>query len=263
MQLKPHSSAWYDRLATLQPGYYYPWESLLPPLNGEDTYLEMVAQHLFLQADVLDVGCGHGEVALDFASRCRSILAYDRVADYMRLAEEAKQRRGVTNVQFLCADSSTDANGGKPRIPAESASFDLLISRRGPIHWIEDARRVARPGAVLIQLNPQPLPVPPWNEELPEPLRLPPAMVGPFREVIEPRLALGGLALHSCWSFDVPEIFPDPQQLHLFLSWGFLPGEVPAYQEVRADLEALFDRHAGVDGLVLRRGRFLWKAVVD
>jgi SAM-dependent methyltransferase len=263
MQIRPHSLAWYDRLATLQSGYYYPWKSILPALNGEDTYLEMVAQHLFPEADVLDVGCGHGEVALDFASRCRSILAYDRVADYICLAEEARQRRGVTNVLFLCADSSAEANGGKPRIPAEPASFDLLISRRGPINWIEDARRVARPGAVLIQLNPQPLPAPAWNGELPEPLRIPPPMVGPFREVIEPRLALSGLELHSCWSFDVPEIFPDPRELYVFLSWGFLPGEVPAYAEVQADLESLFARHAGAGGLVLRRERFLWKAVVE
>ena len=263
MQIRPHSPAWYDRLATLQSGYYYPWKSSLPALNGEDTYLELVAQHLFQEADVLDVGCGHGEVALDFASHCRTILAYDRVADYIRLAEEAKQQRGITNVQFRCANSSAEANGGKPLIPAEPASFDLLISRRGPINWIEDARRVALPGAVLIQLNPQPLPAPPWNEELPEPLRIPPPTVGSFREVVEPRLALGGLELHSCWSFDVPELFPDPREFYIFLSWGFLPGEVPAYSEVQADLESLFARQAGSDGLVLRRGRFLWKAIVS
>jgi SAM-dependent methyltransferase len=195
MQIRPHSPAWYDRLATLQSGYYYPWKSILPPLNGEDTCFKLVAQHLFSGADVLDAGCGHGEVALEFASRCRTILAYDRVADYIRLAEESARQKGITNVTFLCADSSAEANEGKPRIPAEPDAFGLLISRRGPLNWIEDVRRVARPGAVSIQLNPQPLPAPPWNDELPEPLRIPAPMIGSFREVIEPRLALGGLAL--------------------------------------------------------------------
>ena len=263
MTLQPHSPAWYDRLSTLQSGYYYPWRSILPSLNGEDTYLELVSQHLFPEADVLDAGCGHGEVALDIASHCRSILAYDRVAAYIQLAKEAAQQREITNVMFVCADSSAEANGGKPRIPAESASFDLLISRRGPINWIEDVRRVARPGAVLIQLNPVSTPIPIWNDELPEQLRIPPQLIGSMREVVEQRLALEGLELHSCWTFDVPEIFPDPEQLYVFLSWGCTPEEVPAFTEVRAELQALFFNHAGPDGLALRRGRFLWKAVVS
>jgi SAM-dependent methyltransferase len=261
MQLQPHSPAWYDRLATLQTGYYYPWKSILPPMNGEDIYLELVRQHLFPEVDVLDAGCGHGEVALDFAPYCRSIMAYDRVAAYIQLAEAARQQRGVTNVTYLCADSASEANGGKPRIPAEAAAFDLLISRRGPLNWIEDAKRVARPGAVLIQLNPVRIPFPSWNEEIPEELRFPPSVFSP-REAVEQRLALGGLELHSCWTFDVPETFPDPEQFYVFLSWGHTLDEVPAFKDVRADFEALFTRHAGPLGLVLRHGLFLWKAVL-
>lgn len=39
MSLRPHSAEWYDRLYTLQPGYYYPWRSRLAAGNGEDAYL--------------------------------------------------------------------------------------------------------------------------------------------------------------------------------------------------------------------------------
>jgi len=262
MQLRPHSPAWYDRLATLQQGYYFPWKSILPPMNGEDTYLELVDQHLFPEADVLDAGCGHGEVALGFAPRCRSILAYDRVAAYIQLAKDAALQRGINHVTFLCADSSSEANNGKPRIPAEPASFDLIISRRGPINWIEDAQRVARPGAVIIQLIPELTPLPLWNEELPEGLRIPPPSISSMRDVIEQRLALCGLPRHSCWVFDVPETFPDAEQLYIFLSWGHTPDEVPAFADVQADLEAIFTRYAEPEGLVNRRGRFLWKVVL-
>lgn len=64
MRLQPHSNEWYDRLATIQDGYYYPWAAQLAPWNGEDNYLELVHQHLRPELDVLDVACGHGEVAL-------------------------------------------------------------------------------------------------------------------------------------------------------------------------------------------------------
>ena len=36
MPLQPHTPEWYDRLATLQPGYYYPWRSRPAAWNGED-----------------------------------------------------------------------------------------------------------------------------------------------------------------------------------------------------------------------------------
>jgi SAM-dependent methyltransferase len=262
MQLRPHSPAWYDRLSTLQQGYYFPWKSTLPPMNGEDIYLELVRQHLFPEADMLDAGCGHGEVALDIAPFCRSILAYDRIAAYIHLAQKSALQRGIKNVTFICADSSTEANGGKPRIPARPASFDLIISRRGPINWIEDAQRVARPGAVIIQLNPELTPLPPWNEELPEGLRIPPPSISSMREVIEQRLALCGMLMHSCWVFDVPETFPDAEQLYIFLSWGHSPDEVPAFADIREDIEAIFSRYAEPEGLEIRRGRFLWKVVL-
>jgi SAM-dependent methyltransferase len=185
------------------------------------------------------------------------------VAAYIQLAQESARQRGVGNVRFIHADSSSEANGGKPRLPAEALSFDLLISRRGPVNWIEDARRVARPGAVLIQLNPEVGPPPSWNDELPQPLRLPPPPDWTMRAVILSKLEAGGLSLHSSWSFDVPETFPNPEELYIHLAWGFAPGEVPAYREVHRELEAVFHRHASSLGLDLRFRCFLWKAVVD
>ena len=152
MPLQPHTPEWYDRLATLQPGYYYPWRSRLGPWNGEDAYLALVRAHLRPDADLLDVACGHGEVALDLAPLCRSVLGYDRIAPWIERAQRTAQERSVANATFVCHDSSPAANGGRARLPAADGSFDLLICRRGPFHWIEDARRVARPGAVLLMM---------------------------------------------------------------------------------------------------------------
>ncbi len=262
MKLKPHSPEWYDRLAEMQPGYYYPWKSTLPPFNGEDVYLDLVRQHLTPESDVLDVACGHGEVAIQFAPACRSILAYDRIASYIRIAQESARQKGVQNVTFLCADSSAAANDGQPHIPAIPGSFDLVISRRGPLHWIEDARRVARPGAVLIQLNPLDLPPPSWNDQLPKPLQFPQLERHTGYSSVEWRLEEVSLDFHSYWNFVVPEYFPDPEQFFIFRAWGEDPEDVPTFPEVQPDLERIFAHHAGPAGLPILRGRFLWKSVV-
>lgn len=269
MRLQPHSPEWYDRLATLQRGYYYPWQSRVAPRNGEDAYLALLGEHLAPDKDVLDIGCGHGTVALDIAPRCRSVLAYDRVPSYIALAREEARRRGAGNVAFVCAGSAPEVNGGRARIPAGDGSFDVLTSRRGPLHWIEDARRVARPGAVLIQLNPDEVPAP-WDAELPAELRQTPPGSPPqdpavfaMRPAVDRRLASAGLHLRSCWTFDVPEYFADPEQLYVRLTFGRTADEAPAYDTVREQLEGLFARHATRQGLVLRHRRFLWMAVVE
>lgn len=263
MPIRPHSYEWYRRLAKLHRGYYYPWQSILPPYNGEDVYLEMLHSHLHPELDVLDAGCGHGELTLQIAAGCQHVLGYDRIPEYIQLAQQAAQEQAVTNVAFVCADSSPEANQGQARIPAGSGSFDLLVSRRGPINWIEDARRVARPGAILLQLNPWNPILPSWNDELPEVFRIPPPNSWTIRDSVCNNLAKGGLRLHSSWLFEVPEMFPDPQQLYIRLSWGFTPEEVPTFEQVRPTLEGIFARHAGTQGLALPFARFLWKSIVE
>jgi hypothetical protein len=88
------------------------------------------------------------------------------------------------------------------RIPADDNLFDVLTSRPGSSHWVKDARRVARPEAVLIQLNPLGAAPPPWPDDLPE--ALPGAFRDPMnmREVVEEHLARGGADLHCRWTFD-------------------------------------------------------------
>lgn len=265
---KPHSPEWYDRLSAMQRGYYYPWRSRIAPRNGEDAYMDTLREHLAPDKDVLDVGCGHGGVALAVAPRCRSVLAYDRVASYVALAEQERVRVGATNATFVQGDSSAGANGGRVRIPAPDGAFDVLASRRGPLHWIEDARRVARPGAVLLQLNPDEIPAP-WDAELPDALRQTPHGRAPqdptvfaMRTAVDRQLVAAGLRMHSCWTFDVPEQFEDAEQLYVRLTFGRSPDETPAYGEVREQLEGIFERHDANEELVLRHRRFLWKAVV-
>ena len=261
---RPHSPEWYDRLATLQDGYYFPWKSKVAAQNGEDAYLELVQQYLTPEKDLLDVGCGHGEVALELSSHCRSILAYDRVESYIQIARENAQKEKTANIEYICVDSSADKNSDSPRIPAEPNSFDLMISRRGPLHWLADARRVARPGAVLIQLNPLETPLPQWADQVPEPLRSATGIKYQFGMLnsVNHNLALGGLELHSAWAYNVPEFFNDPRELYKRLVWGYTPDEVPSWEDIRPIIQRIFAEFSWSEGLPLRHTRLLWLAVV-
>jgi SAM-dependent methyltransferase len=261
--LIPQTAPWYDRLTTLQEGYYYPWRSYLPPSHGEDAYLQLVHRHLHADADVLDAACGHGEVALAIAPHCRSVLGYDRTAPWIAQAQRAAQERGIANARFVCHDSSAEANGGVARLPGEDAVYDLLICSKGPFHWIEGAGRVARPGATLLMLVPDAIPLTEWHALLPPSLQWKEAPNPDWaRPAIETRLASVALRVHSWWSFDVPELFPDPEQLYVWLSWGKTADEVITYEEARPALERIFAEYGGPDGLEIRYRRYLWKAVV-
>lgn len=263
MPLQPQTPEWFDRLATLQSGYYYPWCSRLGAPNGEDAYLALVREHLRPDADVPDVACGHGEVSLDLAPLCRSILGYDRTAPWIELARRLARERAVTNASFVCHDSAPAANGGHVRLPAEDGSFDLMICRKGPFHWVEDARRVARPGAVLLMLVPNPTPATPWSDWLPDPL----GWTGTddplwARDRIGTRLAQSGLSMDSYWTFNVPETFASPEELYRWRAWGRTPDEVPSFEEVRPTVARIFARYGNPEGVAVRHSRFLWKAIV-
>ena len=130
MMLTPHSNEWYDELARRQEGYFYPWKSTIEEPNGETQYLKLVEKHISIDKDVLDVGCGHGEVALDIAHKCKTIIAYDRVPSFINLAKSEQEKRNIHNVSFICFNSKNQTNK-KISVPAKNNSIDLVISRRG------------------------------------------------------------------------------------------------------------------------------------
>ena len=264
-KVRGHTTGWYERLATLQQGYYYPWESTIADGDGESAYADLVRQHLSPACDVLEVGCGHGVDAVAFAPLCRTLRAFDQVDRYITLARKAATESGIDNATFLCRNSSADRNGGQVTVPALTDSIDVVISRRGPTNWIEDVPRFCRSGAVLIQLNPlAPLTEYAWNPELPEGLRQSPPDADPdagMLHAVETRLAKVDLCIHSCWTFDVPELLHEPRDLYRLLTFGNTPEEVPSWPEAAQHLTQLFARHAVTGGLELQHRRFLWQAI--
>lgn len=260
--LEPHSPAWYKQLAKTQQGYYYPWKSTVSPFNGEDAYLELVKAHLQPQLDVLDAGCGHGDVALEIAPLCHSVFAYDLVEDYVELAQTRARERSLENVQFVCANSSAKANLGKPKIPAKDNTIDLFISRRGPLNWLADAKRVAKPGATIIMLTMLETTLPAWHELLPETLSFPFPTSGSMLAEVRGRLETNGFSLQSYWTFDVPEVFDNPRDLYIYLTWTNF-ANAPSFETTKPILETIFEQYANNRGLALPHRRLLWKATTN
>jgi SAM-dependent methyltransferase len=254
-----------EALAAQQGGYFYPWRSALGEGNGEDAYTQRVEAHLSPEKVVLDAGCGHGTDMLAFAPKVRRFIGYDAVESFISIARRRADDVGLTNVELALCNSSPRHNGGVARIPAPDHAIDLIISRRGPTNWIADARRVCRPGARLIQINPLPRLEPlSWNGELPPTLRLAENPANPGRPDlaadIEAALAAAGLRLEDGQVFDVAEVISEPQDLYLCLRiMRFVPGS-PSWLGARAHLESLLARHGPID---MRQRRFLWTAVVD
>jgi SAM-dependent methyltransferase len=263
--LRPQTPPWYDRLAEVQERYFYPWQSHLPPRHGEDVYAEVVRESVSHESDVLDVACAQGDIALTLAPSARSVVGYDRTAKWIELARHRAAEQGITNAQFVVHDSSPGANGGSARLPGAGGSYDLLICSKGPFHWVEDARRVARPGARVMMLVPNPTPLTPWTTMLPEQLAwTDPENGNPLwaHDNISSRLNRIGIFIESYWTFVVPETFERPEDLYEWRAFGYTSDEVPAFDEVCDRLEQIFDRYGSVDGVSVLHSRFLWTARV-
>ncbi len=97
-------------------------------------------------------------------------------------------------------------------------------------------------------LVPDATPLTAWTAELPEPLRWQEGNPHWARPAIEQRLSAAELTLHSWWSFDVPELFPNPEELYAWRAWGCTSDEVPSFAQVAKDLKRIFAQYGGSHG---------------
>ena len=247
-------------------GFAHRWQSSVAAGNGEDAFIALVDQHLRPDCDVLDVGCGHGEFTLTLADRCRSIVGIERDPGYLELARELAAEQEVANVQFYQANLAGvgDEDRDFAGIPVADNSIDLLINRRGPIlrRYLDEALRVARPGAVIVGLHPTGnTPVPTWADQLPEPYQNV-FMVLSFDEVtgwvIDP-LQEAGISDYSIWWIDVPEFFRTSYELYVRLG-GTQTVDDPEYRDIEPQLTKIIDQYGSSQGIILRHQRLLWQA---
>jgi ubiquinone/menaquinone biosynthesis C-methylase UbiE len=101
---------------------------------------------------VLDLACGPGFVALEFAKHAREVVGVDLTAEMLKKARALAHRDGFDNVTFRRADVN--------RLPFPDGSFDLVVTRASFHHFPEPERALKeivrvlkRNGRILISDN--------------------------------------------------------------------------------------------------------------
>jgi ubiquinone/menaquinone biosynthesis C-methylase UbiE len=114
---------------------------ILPPLAG------VKPSHR-----VLDLACGPGFVALEFAKHAREVVGVDLTPEMLKKARALARRENFKNVTFRRADVK--------RLPFDVRSFDLVVTRASFHHFSEPERALAemvrvlkRNGRILISDN--------------------------------------------------------------------------------------------------------------
>lgn len=242
-------------------GFAHRWDSVVADGNGEDFFLELLDQHLRPGLDVLDVGCGHGEVALSVARRARSVVGVERHRELLEVAEELRSESGLTNVRFIQAElrGPGDARPGGP-LPLADDSVDLVIDRRGPPldRYLDDLQRVARTGTVIIGMHPAgTAPPPSWAADLPS--------LGDrfhsfgYDEVaswVTGPLTRQGITCYRLWWIDVPEYLYSARSIYDRLA----DDTMPPWNSVAAEVEAAYENNHTDGALALRHIRLVWTA---
>lgn len=262
----PDMDGWLSDPRIAARGFAHRWQSSVAAGNGEDAFIALVEQHLRPDCDVLDLGCGHGELTLTLAARCRSIVGIERNAGYLELAQELATEQQVANVRFYQVNLAgvDDEDRIFAGIPLSDGSIDLFINRRGPLlqRYLAEAVRVARRGAVILGLHPTGnAPAPAWRDGLPEPYRNVFTALS-FDEVtgwVTEPLRTAGIAEYSLWWIDVPEFLRTPSELYARLG-GSQSADAPAYQDIEPQLTKIVEQHGTPQGVVLRHQRLLWQA---
>lgn len=246
-------------------GFVHRWQSAVATGNGEDAFIDLVNHYLHPDCDVLDLGCGHGELTLLLANHCRSIVGIERNPDYLELAKELAAEQKITNAQFFQVNLAgvNDEDRVFAGIPLPDASIDLFINRRGPLlqRYLDEALRVARRRAVMLGLSPiGNTTAPLWAEQLPEPYQQGFAALS-FDEVsawVTEPLRKVGITDYSLWWIDVPEFLRTPYELYIRLNVA-LTSDLPEYQAIEPQLAKIIEQYGTPQGVVLRHQRLLWR----
>lgn len=236
-------------------GFVHAWHSAVAPGNGEDYFVDRLSELLGPDDVVLDLGCGHGELALDLAGRCDVVIGMDRDPRVLGLARELAAERGVANALFVEFDFR--AGAAPADLPVADGSVTAIVNRRGPTadKWLGWVRSAARPGCTALVMHPAGgPPAPRWSIELPAELRDSFGEV-PYDEVrswVERPLAAEGITDYRLWWFDVPEWFTTAGDLHARLAGTADP---PAAR--LAELREIIARYGDTNGLALRHQRLV------
>jgi 2-polyprenyl-3-methyl-5-hydroxy-6-metoxy-1,4-benzoquinol methylase len=131
------------------PGYP-PHDSLsgLRARAGRSAFAQLLDRSIDGDADVLEMGCGTGQLSLFLATADRRIVGADLSRRSLELAENARRRYGIESAQFVETDLRSPG--------LRERAFDVVIAS-GVLHHTPDPRAsfkavaaLAKPGGIVV-----------------------------------------------------------------------------------------------------------------
>lgn len=152
------NKAYWNELADIHAkGTFYPVEAVV----GGDSTLRAVEIDLLAKSTAQRVLHSHCHIGLDTMSIARTrqhVTGMDFSAQAITHAREIARSAGVTNCDFLVADSSA------PTAPEHAGQYDLYFASYGVLVWVPDvaawfraAASYLRPGGELILIDEHPI----------------------------------------------------------------------------------------------------------
>ena len=123
-----------------------PFAELDIHMDAMDLLLEMSGVHN--DDTVLDVACGPGLVACEFARRAYRVTGIDITEAMIEKARGLRKQKNLGNVEWVCGNATP--------LPFEDGAFSLVITRYSFHHFLEPAQalqemiRVCSPGGRVL-----------------------------------------------------------------------------------------------------------------
>jgi SAM-dependent methyltransferase len=210
MALKPHSRAWYARLAAETGVYEHPWTQVLTAPSGETLFEVLLERLLTPECHVLEAGCGHGRDAQRWAHRVRSYTGYDFTPAFV-----ARARQNMPQAEFVVWDSSRE-----PVPERLKRRFTLVVSRRGPTSVLMHLLELCAPGAQVLCIHPDDH--------------------GSAEERVRGRLAQTGLVVAAQWHVRVGGVLPTWED---FVSYRRFHGDERALEVLHTQWHEVAEAH--------------------
>jgi ubiquinone/menaquinone biosynthesis C-methylase UbiE len=115
--------------------------------RAASVYADFLLPHLSERTDLVDVGCGDGELTVDLAPSVHSVVGIDVDEDDLAGARSRASRMGVGNATFETGDVS---RLGLADDAADAVlGHSVLEALEHPATALREMRRVLRPGGVV------------------------------------------------------------------------------------------------------------------
>src|SRR5262245_51498759 len=115
--------------------------------RSEQVYADFVLSHLATDTQLLDVGCGDGELSLELAARVGRLIGIDADPEEVDRARAGAERSGAPNTMFEVGDVY--------QLPLPDGAVDVVFghsvleSLDRPERAVAEIRRVLRPGGLV------------------------------------------------------------------------------------------------------------------